>query len=95
MIIVEKEHCLWCHKMKKEIFSDPEAVAKLEKRFYVVRITEESGNLPLFVQAKYFPTTFVYSQDGTELIDSLIGYQTKEKFLKFFGTDYDTESDLL
>ena len=95
MIIVEKEHCSWCNKMKKEIFSDPKTVAKLKKRFYLIHIKEESGNLPLFVHAKYFPSTFVYSLDGTELIDSLIGYHTKGKFLKFFDTDYDTDGDIL
>ena len=94
MIMVEKEHCYWCHKMEKEIFSDPRTVAKLRKKFYVVQITVESGNLPQFVHPKYFPTTFVYSPEDLKLIDSLAGYRKKEKFLKFFDTDYDVHSEI-
>ena len=93
MIVVEKQNCPWCHKLDKEVFSNPQVLAKLKKRFFITNITIESGNLPLFVHPKYFPTTFVYTQDGTELIDSLVGYRTKEKFLKFFDTSYDTTND--
>lgn len=95
MIVVEKEQCAWCTKMEKEILSDTKVLAKLNERYYVVKIKIESGNLPSFVHVKYFPTTFVYSPDGTELIDSLIGYRTKEKFLKFFDTDYEMDDSIL
>ena len=93
MIVVEKQNCPWCHKLNKEVFSNPQALATLKKRFFIAKITLESGNLPLFIHPKYFPTTFVYTQDGRELIDSLVGYRTKEKFLKFFDTSYDTTND--
>ncbi len=92
MIVVEKEHCSWCHKLEQEVFSSPQTLAKLKEKFYVVRIIEDSGNLPLFVHTQYYPSTFVYSQDGTDLIDSLTGYRTKEKFLKFFNTSYDMDN---
>jgi thioredoxin-related protein len=93
MIFVEMQHCQWCHKMREEIFDNPNVLDRLKKKFYVVKISKESGNLPLFVHPKYFPTTYLFSQDGTELIDSLAGYRTKEKFLKFFDTDYLIEDE--
>jgi thioredoxin-related protein len=94
MIFVEMKQCQWCHKMREEIFDNPAVLNRLKERFYVVKISKESGNLPHFVHPKYFPTTYLFSQDGSELIDSLAGYRTKEKFLKFFDTDYTTDDEI-
>ncbi len=93
MIVVKKEHCGWCKKLDTEIFRDKEALNILKKHYYIATITKESGNLPLFVTAQYYPTTFIYSLDGKTLIDSLVGYRSKEKFLKFFKDGYDNSDD--
>ena len=93
MIVVKKEHCGWCKKLDNEIFADKEAEKLLKKHYYIAKITKESGNLPLFVHDKYYPTTFIYSLDGKTLIDSLVGYRTKEKFLKFFRDGYENNDD--
>jgi len=93
MVFAQMQHCRWCHKMDREIFNDPEVMKKLQNEYIIVKLTKENGNFPSFIQPKYFPTTYVFDPDTLELIDSLAGYRTKEKFLKFFHETYVIETD--
>ncbi|HHH37391.1 MAG TPA: DUF255 domain-containing protein [Epsilonproteobacteria bacterium] len=84
MLFVKMEHCQWCEKMQHEIFDNKELVQALRKKYDLVQITAESGNLPDFIKPRYFPTTYLLSPDTLEILDSLPGYRKKEKFLRFF-----------
>jgi len=88
MIVVKKENCIWCKKLENEVFKDNSSLSILQKHYYITTITKESGNLPDFINAQYYPTTFVYTLEGNELVDSLVGYRSREKFLKFFKDGY-------
>ncbi len=84
MIFATAKNCQWCHKMQKEVFDDPKVSAILQKEYILVKLVREDGNFPDFIHPQYFPTTYVFDPVTLKIIDSLAGYRTKEKFLKFF-----------
>jgi thioredoxin-related protein len=93
MLFVTLEHCTWCKKMEKEVFLDSEVNATLQKQFTIKKVLYGKDVLPNFIKPKHFPTTYVLSLDETKVIDSLVGYREKKKFLKFFEGTYRYEME--
>ena len=94
LIVVEMELCPWCHEMNKETFDDASSLKKLKEHFLIAKIKRESGDIPLFLEPKYFPTTYVLSWDGAKVIDELPGYMKKNSYLDYLETLYEVENDI-
>ncbi len=91
IVYMEMEHCPWCHKMNRETMDNPKYKAIYEKEYILAKITKESGNVPLFLSPKYYPTTYILSSDGSEVLDELPGYMASERFVDYLQELYDVE----
>ena len=89
---MEMEHCPWCHKMNEEIFDNPKIRQKLQTMYTIEKKMRGTENLPDFVKPKYYPTTYILSADGKELLDELPGYMNPERFMDYLGELYELET---
>jgi len=93
LVFIEMEFCPWCHKMASETLEDKKALKMLEKEYILARITLKSGDIPLFLKPKYFPTSYILSSDDAKVIDELPGYMEKTRFLDYLHTLYEVENE--
>jgi thioredoxin-related protein len=91
MIYVEKNGCGWCKKMDKEIIENPKALKKIHKQYVLKKMLSENGDLPSFINPRYFPTTYILNPEGTKIIEELPGYMEKSRFLDFINEVYNIE----
>jgi len=91
IVYMEMEHCPWCHKMNRETMDNPKYKALYEKEYILAKITKESGDVPLFLSPKYYPTTYILSSDGAQVLDELPGYMASERFVDYLQELYDVE----
>ncbi len=91
MFFVTMPGCHWCEKMEQEIFDNPDMVKKLHREYRIVKLTKGIDPFPAVIQPRYYPTTYVLSEDNTTIVDSLAGYRTPQKFFAFFQDTYTIE----
>ncbi len=91
LVFVELEHCPWCHKMLRETIDNPEYKKSLESHYILAKIKRESGNVPLFLNPKYYPTTYVLSWDGSKVLEELPGYMRTNRFINYLDELYEVE----
>jgi thioredoxin-related protein len=91
IVYIEMQHCPWCHKMNKETMDNPKYKAMFEKEYLLAKITKESGDVPLFLSPKYYPTTYILSSDGSQVLDELPGYMTSAHFVDYLHELYTVE----
>jgi len=91
IVYMEMEHCPWCHKMNRETMDNPKYKAQYEKEYILAKITKESGDTPLFLFPKYYPTTYILSSDGSQVLDELPGYMASERFVDYLHELYTVE----
>jgi len=92
LVFTEMTYCPWCHKMTRETIDEPEAKNEIEKRYIIAKITRESGDIPLFLHPRYYPTSYILSADGNKIVDELPGYMEKSRFLAYIKDLYDLET---
>jgi thioredoxin-related protein len=91
LLYVEMKHCPWCHKMDRETIDNPIYLKELKKHYILAKISKESGDMPLFIAPKYFPTTYILSSDGSEILDELPGYMQSQRFVQYLQELYEVE----
>jgi len=91
LVYIEMEHCGWCKKMQKETLDEPHSKAMLQERYLIAKIKKESGDVPLFLNPNFFPTTYILSSDGSKVIDELPGYMQNGRFLEYLKELYEVE----
>jgi thioredoxin-related protein len=91
IVYMEMKHCPWCHKMNRETIDNPKYKAIYEKEYILTKITKESGNVPLFLTPKYYPTTYILSSDGSQVLDELPGYMASARFVDYLHELYTVE----
>lgn len=93
LVYIEMEFCPWCHKMNLETLENKEALKELKKEYLIAKIEKESGDVPLFLHPKYYPTSYILSSDGSKVIDELPGYMPKKRFLSYLKFLYELENE--
>jgi thioredoxin-related protein len=92
LIYVEMKNCPWCMKMDREVFDNSDNLQRLEKSYFVKRLTKESAEIPTYIKPKYFPSTYILSSDGEKIIDELPGYMKAGDYLDYLKTLYEVEN---
>lgn len=90
LVFVSSPTCVWCERMKSDVFSDPEVMEKIRRR-YVPAYVDTSGDSEALTQiAMLFggdiatPAFVIYSPSGKP-VDGWVGYMPKQEFLKRIG----------
>lgn len=91
LVYIEMEYCGWCKKMDRETIDEPRSLAMLEKQYHIAKIKKESGDVPLFLNPKFYPTSYILSSDGSKVIDELPGYMQNRRFLEYLNDLYEVE----
>ena len=94
LVFLEMEYCGWCKKMEKETINEPQSKAILEEKYLIAKIKKESGDVPLFLHPKFFPTTYILSSDGSKVLDELPGYMQNGHFLEYLNELYEVENQV-
>ena len=94
LVYIEMEFCPWCVKMDRETLDNEAALKKIKEHFLVAKIKKESGNMPLFLNPQYSPTTYILSPDGSKIIDELPGYMEKKRYLDYLQLLYEVENGI-
>jgi len=63
MVDVVREHCQYCKKMDKNVFSDKEMSKWLQERFIAVKIDLDVDNMPIDVDVKMTPTFYFLNKN--------------------------------
>ena len=85
MIKAASEHCHFCKKMDREVLSDKEIRAVLQKNFIAVEVDVYKEDLPLHLSYKVTPTYIFVTAEGKKL-KSVVGALSKQDFLKILET---------
>jgi thioredoxin-related protein len=93
MVFTHMKYCSWCKKMQEEIIDNKQALKELNRYYVLTKIKRESGNMPSFLHPNLFPTTYILSTDGNNIIEEIEGYMSKDKFLKYIKNAYEIEMD--
>ena len=81
MIKVSREHCYFCKKMEREVFSDEEVIKAINKEFTVVKIDIGKEELPLNLKKGMTPT-FIFVTKEEKIMGKIPGAWTKKDFLE-------------
>ncbi len=84
MIIIIKltrEHCHFCKKMDREVFSDKEVIEALDKNFIVVEVDIGKETPPLGLKMGMTPT-FIFVNEKEKIMAKIPGAWTKQDFLE-------------
>ena len=92
MIFATEKGCGWCKRMKMETIDYKPSLKEIQKRYILAKISKQSGNMPLFLKPKFYPTTYILSSDGSHVIDTIIGYQSRKNFLNHISDLYEVAS---
>lgn len=91
LVYIEMQHCPWCHKMNRETLDNPTYLSQIKKKYLIAKIKKESGDVPLFLSPKYYPTTYILSSDGSRVLEELPGYMQSERFVDYLQELYEVE----
>ncbi len=92
LIYIEMEHCPWCHKMDREVFDNNEIVKNLQQMYNIIKLKKGSKELPEFLHPRFYPTTYILSEDNKKLIDELPGYMKVTDFTEYLHDLYEIET---
>jgi len=89
LLNIQMHGCGWCAKMQREVFDDPEVMAKLKKRFKVIVLNrdEDIGKIPPFLHPRFFPTTYILTPDMKKVDDELPGYMSAKDLFYYFDME--------
>jgi hypothetical protein len=92
MIFATEKGCGWCKRMKMETINYKPSLNEIKKKYILAKITKESGNMPHFLKPEFYPTTYILSSDGSKVLDTIIGYQSRKNFLNHISDLYEVAS---
>ncbi len=81
LLKLTREHCHFCKKMDREVFTETEVREALNKDFTVVEIDIGKENLPLGLKKGMTPT-FVFVHKDEEIMAKIPGSWSKKDFLE-------------
>ncbi len=81
IIKLTREHCHFCKKMDREVFSDKDIVESLNKNFIVVEVDIGKETPPLGLKIGMTPT-FIFISEDEDIMAKIPGSWTKQDFLE-------------
>lgn len=81
IIKLTREHCHFCKKMDREVFSDKEVIEALDKNFIVVEVDIGKETPPLGLKMGMTPT-FIFVSEDEKIMAKIPGAWTKHDFLE-------------
>lgn len=81
IIKLTREHCHFCKKMDREVFSDKDIVESLNKNFIVVEVDIGKETPPLGLKMGMTPT-FIFVSEDEKIMAKIPGAWTKQDFLE-------------
>ncbi len=80
IIKLTREHCHFCTKMDREVFSDKEIIEAVDKNFIVVEVDIGKETPPLGLKIGMTPT-FIFVDEKEKIMAKIPGAWTKQDFL--------------
>ncbi len=93
IVFATEDGCGWCKRMKMETINYKPSLKKIKKNYLLAKIDKESGNMPSFLKPEFYPTTYILSSDGSKVIETIVGYQSRKNFLKEINDLYEVVSE--
>lgn len=81
IIKLTREHCHFCKKMDREVFSDKDIVESLNRNFIVVEVDIGKETPPLGLKMGMTPT-FIFVSEDEKIMAKIPGAWTKQDFLE-------------
>ena len=81
-------NCYPCEYMDENAFCDKSVIDYLTENYVVVKLYTNDRGLPQELQAKVSPTFHVLNSQNGEMLESVSGGRTAEKFLKMLQNIY-------
>ncbi len=81
LVKLSREHCHFCKKMDREVFSDEDIIDALNKNFIVVEIDIGKDELPLNLKIGMTPT-FIFINENEKIMAKIPGSWSKKDFLE-------------
>jgi len=92
LIKLTREHCHFCKKMDREVFTESEVREALNKDFIVVEIDIGKEELPLGLKKGMTPT-FIFVNNKEKILGKIPGSWTKEDFLEILKEAIKSKGD--
>jgi len=80
MIKLTAEHCQYCKKMDREVFTKKEVISTLNKNFIAIEIDVDKDSIPLNIKRTMTPT-FIFVNKNQKIISKIPGSWNKKDFL--------------
>ena len=84
LLKLTREHCHFCKKMDREVFTDSEVRDALNRDFIVVELDIVKNNLPLGIKQGMTPT-FVFVTKDEKIMAKIPGSWLKKEFLEILA----------
>ncbi len=81
MVKATSEHCYFCKKMDREVFSEKEVLDRLSKGFISVEVDIDNKSLPATLKYEVTPTYFFLDTNAKQ-IKKVPGFWNKDDFLE-------------
>lgn len=90
LVFISSPTCVWCERMKSDVFSDPSVMAKIKTKYIPAYVDTSKDREALSQIAALFggdiatPAFVIYSPSGKP-VDGWVGYMPKDRFLQRIG----------
>lgn len=89
LVLISKERCRWCKKLKTTTLQDETVVARLERSYVIVEVVRDVDDYPEYLKAKMVPMSYFLYPDGSMIMRGVAGYWSVEDYMSFLDdVDY-------
>ena len=82
LVYVRSASCVWCDRMQKDVWENPQAAGVISQQFVPLKLTREQNAEALqALQVKGFPATIVFSADK-KYLHKIDGYVNSSEFIQ-------------
>ncbi len=89
LVLISKDRCRWCKKLKTTTLQDEAVVARVERGYVAVEVTRGVDDYPEYLKAKMVPMSYFLYPDGSLIMRGVAGYWSTEDYMSFLDdVDY-------
>lgn len=81
MVVMEQEHCPWCHRFKERTLKSAPVETAIEEHFILTYLDKNDENTPKFLAVPITPVTLMLDRKNN-VIHETIGYVNKNQFME-------------
>ena len=89
MLIMTKDGCPWCKKLKDRVLVQDEVNSRVKKEFVALILNSDTDKYPSYFETIYTPTTYFINAATKDEVWSNIGYANKKDFLQVLNDAHD------